>query len=125
MCKVNDIQSRDSLKYSTSDPRRTVDVRAEVDLADVIILQDGGISGVGSVVGGAVVEGAAGGEGQAGIQTVLLYQLTGAVLQPLAGGEKRKQHILIQRKFTQNAGGQVQHNMTLMVFSLWGKLKSF
>lgn len=108
MCKVNDIQSKEGLKYGTSDPRRTVDVRAEVDLADVIILQHSGVSGIGSVVGGAVVEGTAGGEGQAGIQSILLYQLTGAVLQPLTGGEKRKQHILIQRKFTQNA--EVRYN---------------
>lgn len=108
VCKVNDIQSKDGLKYGTSDPRRTVDVCPEVDLADVIILQDGGVSGVGSVVGGAVVEGAAGGEGQASIQTVLLYQLTGAVLQPLTEGKKRKQHILIQRKLTQNT--EVRYN---------------
>lgn len=60
---------------------------AEVDLADVVVLQDGGVTGVGSVVGSAVVQGAAGGEGQAGVQPVLLYQLTRAVLQPLAGGK--------------------------------------
>lgn len=64
---------------------------AEVDLADIVVLQDGGISGVGGVVGSAVVQGAAGGEGQAGVQPVLLYQLTGAVLQPLAGGEEVRQ----------------------------------
>lgn len=86
-------------------------MRAEVDLADVIVLQDGGVSGIGSVVGGAVVEGAAGGEGQAGIQSVLLYQLPGTVLQPLTGGEKRKQHILIQRKTE-------EHSTALIVFSL-------
>lgn len=61
-------------------------MRAEVDLADVVVLQDGGVSGVGSVVGSTMVEGAAGGEGQAGVQAVLLDQLAGAVLQPLAGG---------------------------------------
>lgn len=68
-------------------PRRTVDVCAEVDLAHVVVLQDGGVTGVGSVVGSAVVQGAAGGEGQAGVQPVLLYQLTRAVLQPLTGGK--------------------------------------
>lgn len=59
-------------------------MRAEVNLADVVVLQDSGVSGVGSVVGSTVVQGAAGGEGQAGVQPVLLYQLTRAVLQPLA-----------------------------------------
>lgn len=75
---------------------------AEVDLADVVVLQDGGVSGVGSVVGSAVVQGAAGGEGQAGVQPVLLYQLTGAVLQPLAGGEearRREREMRSKRKF--------------------------
>lgn len=65
--------------------RFTVDVRAEVDLADVVVLQDGGVSRVGGVVGCTVVEGAAGGEGQSSVQPVLLYQLTGAILQALAG----------------------------------------
>lgn len=43
---------------------------------------------------GAVVEGAAGGEGQAGVQSVLLDELAGAFLQPLAGQEGAR----IQRK---------------------------
>lgn len=64
----------------------TVDVRAEVDLADVVVLQDCGVSGVGSVVGSTMVQGAAGREGQAGVQLVLLYQFTRAVLQSLTGG---------------------------------------
>lgn len=64
---------------------------AEVNLADVVILQDGGVPGVGSVVGSTVVEGAAGGEGQAGVQPVLLYQLSGTILQTLAeGGDTEK-----------------------------------
>lgn len=59
-------------------------MRAEVDLADVVVLQHSGVAGVGGVVSGAVVEGAAGGEGQAGVESVLLDQLPGAFLQPLA-----------------------------------------
>jgi len=75
-------------------------VRAEVDLADVIVLQDGGVSGVGGVVGCTMVQGAAGGEGQAGVQPVLLYQLTGTILQTLAGGaeEQNEKHELEIKK---------------------------
>lgn len=76
---------------------RTVDVSAKVDLADVVVLQDGGVSGVGSVVGSTVVQGAAGGEGQAGVQPVLLDQLTGAVLQPLAEQKEDLKFLLDSR----------------------------
>lgn len=70
---------------------------AKVDLADVVVLEDSGVSSIGSVVSSTVVQGAAGGEGQAGVQPVLLYQLTRAVLQPLANQnrEGRKQEIQI------------------------------
>lgn len=79
-------------------------MRAEVDLADVVVLQHGGVSGVGSVVSGAVVEGAAGGEGQAGVQSVLLDQLPGAFLQPLAGRGGRE-HALVHSEEAQPQRG--------------------
>lgn len=71
-------------------------MRAEVNLADVVVLQHSRISGVGSVVSGAVVEGAAGGEGQAGVESVLLDQLTGTILQPLTEQDGGKETRLLR-----------------------------
>lgn len=74
----------------------TVDVCSEVDLADVVVLQHGGVSGVRGVVSRTVVQRAAGGEGQACIQTILLDQLPGTVLQPLT--ETHTEILVIQKE---------------------------